>query len=483
MPLEDKGVLLVNVQLPDGASLNRTEQVAEKMSTMIQKMPGVTDVISVTGYSILAGAGSNYALLIPVLAPWSERTSAELRWFRILQRMDDELATLPEADAFVLPLPPINGLGLSGGVTGQLQDNEDRPLQSLASVTRALVVAANERPEFRRFFTMISVDAPQYVIEVDRDKAESLGVPISSIFSALQATLGTAYVNSFNLYRQLYWVIIAADAGYRDSLSDVGRIQVRNNQGDMIPLAALTELKPVVGPEAINRYNLVRTAPLQGMTETGYSTGEAIIALNQLAKTVLPDGYSIEWTGMSLQEVKATGLMLYIFLLAFVFAYLFLVAQYESWSLPVAVMLSAVFAVFGALLPLWLISVLNNNLYAQIGIVLLIGLAAKKAIMLVEFSRVRREKGESIREAAMSAARTRFRPVTMTGVCFIIGVLPLVLATGAGASSRVSIGVVVLFGMIFDSIVGLFYIPVLYYVFQTMRERTGARRRPAAEPT
>jgi len=242
-------------------------------------------------------------------------------------------------------------------------------------------------------------------------------------------------------------------------------------------------MKSVIGPEAVTRYNLVKTAPVQGMTATGYSTGQAIEAIDELAEKVLPEGYGVEWTGMTFQEVKASGLMIYIFMFAFLFAYLFLVAQYESWNLPVAVMLSAVFAVFGAMLPLWLISLLDNNLYAQIGIVLLIGLAAKKAIMLVEFSRVRREAGESILEAAMSSARVRFRPVTMTGVCFIIGVLPLVFATGAGASSRVSIGVVVFSGMIFDSIVGLFYIPVLYYIFQTMREKTAARRKLPTKAT
>ncbi|MEM8744457.1 MAG: efflux RND transporter permease subunit, partial [Pseudomonadota bacterium] len=481
VPLEDKGVLLVNVQLPDGAALRRTDAVAEKMTDMIKEMDGVQDVISVTGFSIIAGAGSNYALLIPVLTPWSERTSSELRWFNILKRMDAKLATVPEAESFVLPLPPIDGLGISGGVTGQLQDNAERPIQELAAVTRAFIVAANERPEFLRFFSTLSAGAPQYYLEIDRVKAESLGIPVSSIFDALKANLGSAYVNNFNLFNEQYWVIIAADAKYRDSLTDIGRIQVRNAQGDMVPLAAMVEMKSVIGPEAVNRYNLVPTAPVQGMTATGYSTGQAIAAVEEIAEKSLPEGYGIEWTGMSLQEVKASGLMIFIFLFAFLFAYLFLVAQYESWNLPVAVMLSAVFAVFGDMLPLALISLLDNNLYAQIGIVLLIGLAAKKAIMLIEFSRVRREAGESIHEAAMSSARVRFRPVTMTGVCFIIGVLPLVFATGAGASSRISIGVVVFSGMIFDSIVGLFYIPVLYYIFQSMREKFGSQPKSKAK--
>jgi hydrophobe/amphiphile efflux-1 (HAE1) family protein len=481
VPLEDKGVLLVNVQLPDGASLHRTQEMSTEMTKILKGMDGIQDVISVSGYSILAGAGSNYALLIPVLAPWSERTSKKLQWYNILARIDERLAEVPGAEAFTLPLPPIDGLGITGGITGQLQDYGDKGMQDLASVARALIVAANEDATFNRVFTTLSASAPQYKLEIDRDKAESLGVPINTVFNALAANLGSYYVNNFNLYNKLYWVIISAEAGYRDAVSDIGRIQIKNTSGNMVPLSAFIEVKPVLGPEAVNRYNLFNTAQLQGMSATGYSSGQAIAALDEIAKNELPDGYGVEWTAMSYQEVKSTGLIVYVFLLAFTFAYLFLVAQYESWSLPMSVMASATFAVFGALLPLYFIALLNNNLYAQIGIVLLIGLAAKKAIMLVEFSRVRREEGESITQAALSAARTRFRPVTMTGLCFIIGVLPLVFASGAGASSRISIGVVVFSGMIFDSIVGLFYIPVLYFFFQTLREKWHSRHKAPTE--
>jgi len=481
VPLEDKGVLLVNVQLPEGASLSRTKEMSAQMSTLIKGMDGVSDVISVSGYSILAGSGSNYALLIPILAPWSERTSPNLAWYKILERMDEELAKIPGAESFALPLPPIDGLGITGGITAQLQDSADRGLQSLAAVTRALVVASKESPVFSNFFTTLSVGAPQYILKVDRIKAESLGVPLNNLYDALSANLGSYYVNNFNLYNKLYWVIISSEDKYRQAVPDIARIQVKNNNGDMIPLSVLVTVEPTIGPEAVDRYNLIHTAQLQGMSATGYSTGQAISELNSLASKVLPEGFNVEWTGLSYQEIKSAGLMVYVFALAFMFAYLFLVAQYESWSLPLSVMASATFAVFGALLPLYFISLLNNNIYAQIGIVLLIGLAAKKAIMLVEFSRVRHEvEGESIKEAALSAARIRFRPVTMTGLCFIIGVLPLVFASGAGASSRISIGVVVFSGMVFDSIVGLFYIPVLYYFFQSLRERYARKRPPAA---
>lgn len=477
VPLEDKGVLLVNVQLPEGASLDRTQKMSADMTEMLLKMEGIVDVISVSGYSIIAGEGSNYALLIPVLAPWSERTSRKLQWYNILQRIDDNLAKFAGAEAFTLPLPPIDGLGITGGITAQVQDNADHGTQALAAVTRALIVAANQNDNFNRVFTTLSANAPQYYLKIDRVKAEALGVPINTIYEALSSTLGTNYVNNFNLYNKLYWVIVSAEPGYRDNLEDIGRIQVKNSAGNMVPLDALIEVTSSLGPQAVNRYNMVHTAKIQGMSAIGSSSGRAMEAMDTIAAKVLPEGYGLEWTDLSYQEEKATGLMIYVFLLAFSFAYLFLVAQYESWLLPLSVMLSTVFAVFGALLPLYFIGLLNNNLYAQIGIVLLIGLAAKKAIMLVEFSRVRHEEeGESILEAALSAARVRFRPVTMTGMCFIIGVLPLVFASGAGASSRISIGVVVFSGMLIDSTLGLLFIPVLYCVFQVLRERWAARR-------
>lgn len=471
IPLEDKGVLFVNAQLPDGASLQRSGAVAETMTKLMEEVDGVTDVISVAGFSLISGEGSNYVTLIAILAPWDERESSQTQWYNILAALDARLATVQEATAFVFPLPPIDGLGISGGIAAQIQDNRNASVEELGSVTNALLSAANADPTFRQVFSALSTGTPQYMVTLDRDKAEALGVNVNQIFTALQANLGSMFVNNFLLEGKIYWVILAADAAYRQSLNDISNIYVKGASGDMIPLTTLVDTTPILGPEAITRYNLTRSAAVQGLTSTGYSTGQGIRAFEAIAAEKLPKGYSVEWTGVSLQEIEAGSFVIYIFLLAFTFAYLCLVAQYESWSLPVSVMCSTVFAVFGALLPLYLIDVLNNNIYAQIGIVLLIGLAAKKAIMLVEFSRNRRDAGDSIIDAAINAAHTRFRPVTMTGLCFIIGVLPLVFASGAGSSSRVSIGLPVFAGMVIDSTIGLLMIPVLYVAIQRLRER------------
>lgn len=471
IPLEDKGVLFANVELPDGASLQRSGNVAKTMSSIAEEIDGVIDVISVAGFSIISGNGPNYVTLIAVLAPWDERKSSQTQWFNILREMNRKLATVPDATSFVFPLPPISGLGLSGGIAAQIQDDRNASVEQLGFVTNAVLSATNASPVFMNAFSSLSVGSPQYAVSLDRDKAEALGADVSDIFTALQANLGSMYVNNFLLDGKIYWVILAAEASYRQSLDDIGDIYVKGSSGDMIPLSTLVSTEPVLGPDAITRYNLVRSAAVQGLTNTGYSTGEGIAAFEKIAAETLPPGYSIEWTGVSQQEIEAGSFVIYIFVLALTFAYLCLVAQYESWMLPVSVMCSTVFAVFGAVLPLYFISLLNNNIYAQIGIVLLIGLAAKKAIMLVEFSKNRRDEGMSITEAAISAAHTRFRPVTMTGLCFIVGVLPLVLADGAGASSRISIGLPVFAGMVLDSTVGLLMIPVLYAAVEKLRER------------
>ncbi len=479
IPLEDKGVLFINVQLPSGASLQRTDAVARRMTNLARQVDGVSDVIAVSGFSIIAGDGSNYATLIPILAPWNERTTEQTVWYNILTELDRVMQTVEEADSFVFPLPPIDGLGISGGVTAQLQDNIGSSVEELGSVTNALLSAANADPVFQQVFSSLATGSPQFSVLIDRDKAEALGVEISDIYTALQANLGSMYVNNFLLDGKVYWVILAAEARFRQSLDAIGEIYVKGSSDDMIPLATLVGTEPVLGPEAVTRYNLLRSASVQGLTKTGHSTGQGIEALEKLAAESLPKGYSIEWTGVSYQEIEAGAFVIYIFLLAFTFAYLCLVAQYESWTLPISVMFSTVFAVFGAVLPLYFIDLLNNNIYAQIGIVLLIGLAAKKAIMLVEFSKNRRDEGMSITEAAISAAHTRFRPVTMTGLCFIIGVIPLVLASGAGSSSRISIGLPVFAGMIVDSTIGLLMIPVLYTAIQSLRERRS--KKPPAD--
>ena len=482
VPLEDQGVFFVNVQLPDGAALTRTQDVADRASDMLLEVDGVTDVISITGFSILGGVASNAALVIPILAHWDERTAPELQWYAILREVNRRLATLIEAEAFAFPLPPIQGLGTGGAIEAQLQDYEGRSPQALAAALRGLVFNANQDPALRNIFSTYSANVPQLFLEVDRDKAEVLGISVAEIFSILQANLGSSYINDFNLFGKVYQVIIQAEAGDRDAIEDIGRLHVRNAAGDMIPLGALVGVRPILGPLSIVRYNQFQSAAITGSNSSGFSTGEAIQALDTVARQSLPDGYGIEWTGTSQQELEAGGFVLIIFSLALVFAYLFLVAQYESWSTPVSVILSVAIAAFGALVPLALLPFLDNNLYAQIGMVMLIGLASKSAILIVEFAKVRREEGLPVAEAASLAARLRFRAVMMTALSFILGVLPLVFATGAGAASRNAIGFVVFGGMVAATAIGVLFIPVLYYVVQSIRDRLKAmlRREPAA---
>lgn len=471
LPLEDKGVFFVNVQLPDGASLTRTEAVVERTTEMLLEVDGVTDVISVTGFSILGGAASNAALVIPILEEWDARTAPEKQWYVILADVNRRLARLIEAEAFAFPLPPITGLGTGGAIEAQLQDLLGRSPQALASALRGLIFNANQDPALSNIFSSYSANVPQLFLEVDRDKAEVLGVSISEIFSILQASLGSSYINDFNLFGKVYRVIIQAEASDRNAVDDIEKLHVRNAAGDMIPLRALVEVSPILGPLSIQRYNQFQSAAITGSNKSGFSTGEAIQALNAVAQGSLPDGYVIEWTGTSKQELEAGGLVIFIFGLAFIFAYLFLVAQYESWSTPVSVILSVGIAAFGALVPLALLPFLDFNLYAQIGMVVLIGLASKSAILIVEFAKARHEAGQPLLEATTFAARLRFRAVMMTALSFIFGVLPLVFATGAGAASRVSIGFVVFGGMVAATAIGILFIPVLYYVTQLLRDR------------
>lgn len=471
LPTEDKGALMSDVQLPDGASLKRTEEVTTKVVEMMRATEGVSDVISVSGFSLISGTGSNAALVIAILDPWERRTAPRHKWFRILRQINRKLATIPEANAFAFPLPPIMGLGTSGGIEAVVQDLGGKSPKELASVVRSLVFHANQRPELARVFSTYSANVPQLFLDVDRDKAQVLGVSLSEIFATLQANFGSSYINDFNLFGKVYRVKIQAEPAHRSDIEDINQIYIRNAKGEMVPLRTLVNVKPILGPISIKRYNQLQSANINASPASEVSTGEAIAALESAAAQVLPSGYRLTLTGTAQQEQEAGALVVTIFVLAVIFAYLFLVAQYESWTTPVSVMLSVVIALVGALLPIILLPFLSFNLYAQIGMVMLIGLSAKSAILIVEFAKVRHDSGLGIDDAATEAARLRFRAVMMTALSFILGVSPLILATGAGAASRVSVGFVVFFGMIAATFVGTFFIPPLYGAVQRLADR------------
>ncbi|HAU04746.1 MAG TPA: hydrophobe/amphiphile efflux-1 family RND transporter, partial [Pseudoalteromonas shioyasakiensis] len=469
VPAEDQGFLFVDVQLPDAAASGRTQDVMHKLGDIVKNEPAATDFIAVSGFSLLGGAGSNNALGIVVLKDWEERTSPELGLRAVLTRLMGQFWAMPDAQIMAFNPPSIPGLGTSAGFEFRLQDSEGREPAELAQVLNGLIYEANQRPELSNVYSTFRANVPQYFLEIDRNKAKAQGVALSDIFLTLQAQLGSLYINDFNQFSRTYRVIMQAESRFRQNPADLQYYYVRNDEGAMVPLTTLAKLEPILGPTSLTHFNLYRSASISGQPAAGYASGDAIKAMQELAEQ-LPTGYVYEWAGQSKQEIEAGNTAPILFGLAVVFVYLFLVAQYESWTIPFSVIAAVPLALFGAMLALYVIG-MENNIYAQVGLVLLIGLSTKTAILIVEFAMEERAAGKSIFEAALNAARLRFRAVLMTALSFVLGVLPLVFASGAGAGSRISLGITVLFGMLAATIFGTLLVPLFYTLVQSMREK------------
>ncbi len=478
IPEQDKGYLVINAQLPDGASLERSEAVIARMTEMASKTPGVAHTIGCPGYSVLLSTNlPNIGGMFIVLEPFEERKGRpELSAKAVAENLRKQFGQIQEAVIVAFGAPPIDGLGNTGGFKLQVQDRGSAGVAQLQQAVDSLAAAGNEEPKLAGLFTSFRSSQPQLFVDLDRSQAKMQGIALSEVFKTLQACLGSAYVNDFTFESRNWQVNVQAEANYRLRPEDIGKLKVRNAAGEMVPLATLLNVRDYAGPAIVNHYNLYPSAELNGNTAPGVSSGQAITIMNALAASELPQGFGFEWTELTLQQILAGNTAIFVFILGTVFVFLVLSAQYESWSMPLAIILIVPMCLLAAIVGVWAVGS-DNNIFTQIGLVVLIGLAAKNAILIVEFAKQLQDQGKARNDATVEACRLRLRPILMTSLAFGLGVVPLVTGKGAGAEMRFALGIAVLSGIIGVTAFGIFFTPVFYSVIRWFGERGG---KPAA---
>lgn len=475
IPEEDQGFFTVELEMPEGATLERTREVTDRAIRYLEEQEAVAYVQNVTGSSSRVGTSQSRATLTVILKPWEDRKSGDMKVEDVMAAARKEFYYYPEIKAYLNRPPVIPGLGESGGLEMQLEARGDASWDNLVSATDTFLFYASRSPELQGVSSALQSEIPQLYFDVDRDRAKFLGIPLADIFSTMKAYLGSVYVNDFNMFNRIYRVYIQAEAPYRATRENIGLFFVRAKNGAMVPLTALGTTQYTTGPGTIKRFNMFSTASISAVAAPGYSTGEAMAAMERIARQHLPENIGLEWSGLSYQEKQAGGQTGFVLALVFLFVFLFLAAQYESWIVPIAVLLSLPIAALGAYLGVWLTG-LENDVYFQIGLVTLIGLAAKNAILIVEFAKVQVDAGMDVVKAAIHAARMRFRPILMTSLAFVLGMLPMVVATGPGSASRHSIGTGVFFGMVVAITVGIVLVPFFFVVIYKLKKKIRLER-------
>ena len=478
VPPEDQGYVFAVVMLPDGASLDRSETLTRQVANIFSEHPAVQNASALAGYSLLDSQfKTNTGTVFVALKDFDQRSGEELSVRSLFEYVTPRINKLKEGIVIPINPPSIPGLGTQGGFEFWVQSRGQGGVAQLEELTRELIRTADARPEVTRLNSTINSASRQLRADVDRSKAETLGVPVQDIYAALQTLFGSLYVSQYNKYGRVWQVILQAEPEYRDQPEDIGTIFVRQRDGEMAPLSSVVTERYITGPDLVTRFNGFMAAKIAGDAESGFSSGQSIATMEGVSAEVLPEGYTYAWSGQAFEDKQAGGTSAIIFAFALVMVFLILSAQYEQWSLPLAVVTAVPFGIFGALVAVWLRG-MENDVYFQIGLVTLIGLSTKNAILIVEFAELKYKEGLSAFDAALEAARLRLRPILMTSLSFILGAMPLVLATGAGASARHSIGTGIIGGMIGATSLALFFVPLFYYLIQLMKERFG--KTPAA---